>query len=177
MRRVLLSLAVVAMLAAACTGADPEADPSPTPSSASPSVSPTPTESSSAPPRAETAVEFIKRWITVGDEMQRTGDSSSYRSISRRCPPCLDFAGSIDAIYAAGGWVKTEGWEIKRVLRVSGSGNRRVVRAEVLSSPTTYVDRKGGDQKSFPGGRLIEVFEVERVGSSWQMRLYSEVPQ
>ena len=167
----------VCLLLAGCSDPEPSPTPTPSPSSSSMVVSPSPSESSSAPPRAETPVQFIKRWIELGNQMQVTGDTTGFRGVSRSCEPCDSLAQRVEGIYRAGGWVQTDGWRLLKVRKIAGTKEHPVVDVEVLSSPTTFVEELDGEEQSFPGGKLIERFELVKVRKEWRMQLYSELSQ
>ena len=128
----------VCLLLAGCTDPEPSPTPTPSPSSSSMVVSPSPSESSSAPPRAETPVEFIKRWMRLDEAMQNTGEKEAFLKVSGNCEPCQRLASRVDGIYSNGGEVSTTGWSLKEVLRIAGTSQRPVIDARVIAAPTTY---------------------------------------
>ena len=68
--------------------------------------SPTPTSTSTSPtPDAETPEEFVRRWVEVSNEMQNTGKTGEYRSLSRGCRPCTAVADQVEGYFGAGGYV------------------------------------------------------------------------
>lgn len=150
--------AVGVLLAALALGACDDEPPPPNPSeSATLPTSPSPSESSSSPPEAESPQEFIRRWIGLQTGMQNTGETEEFRQASRGCQPCDSFADRVDRIYAAGGYVTTDGWTPTSFQRVSQQGEVVVYRVAIRNALTTYAEKKGGPDKTLPAGDgLIE---------------------
>jgi hypothetical protein len=159
-RSIVLGLAG-AVLLAGCQG-EPE-----------PKVEPTSSESSSAidpseQPERQTAEEFVRAWVELHTEMQNTGETKRFESVSVGCQPCESFADRIAAISAAGGYVRTDGWRIES-LRCTGSSGRKRCDAEVVSAPTTYREQERAKEKHLGGGELSVVFELRRLQGAWNM--------
>ena len=148
----------VALLLAGCTDPEPSPTPTPSPSSSSMVVSPSPSDSSSAPPRAETPVEFIKRWVQVHTEMQNTGDTREFRRLSKGCQACEGLADQIDEIYAKGGFVETDGWTVLDVDRLGTGRRSRTYLVEIDNAVTRYAEKAGGEVKTLPAGNAVERF-------------------
>jgi len=166
---------VVALLVSGCTGEDPATAPtsSPTPSPAtSPSAS-----TSSAAPQAESAEDFIRRWVEVNARMQNTGDTKEFLAMSRGCDPCASVAARVKGIYRAGGFVKTDGWSVVRVRERTSSGRALAIVVEIDSSPTRYSESAQAAEENLPGGQLVERFDIQRDGQTWRMSNFSEVAQ
>jgi len=134
--------------------------PSPTPSSTSSEPSPT--------QEAETPEEFVRRWVEVSNEMQNTGETEAYRSISRGCRPCMAVADQVEGYFEAGGYVKTGGWSITSVkLSKPGAKGRVTATVEVESAPTEYKESADADAQTLEGGSVIELMTIEPLGESW----------
>ena len=129
------ALALAAALVLAGCQDEPEPRFEPTPSASS---SPTDPETSEEP-QAQTAEEFIEEWVDLHTEMQNTGETDAFLEASSGCRPCNKFADRIGAIYAAGGFVKTDGWTVDRTQCV-GPAQQTRCDADVRSSPTEYRD-------------------------------------
>ncbi len=114
-----LAALVMGIAVTGCTGDEPQPDPTPIVASPTESPSESPTPSESAPPEAESAKDFIRRFVAVQNEAQVTGDVKEYRSLQRKCPPCMSLADRVESIYADGGWIKTDGWKIRAIRRES----------------------------------------------------------
>src|SRR3954464_4956697 len=126
-RRILVgTLAVPLLLLSACGGNDSVADPPV--SSATASSDPT------GPPQRETAEHFIRRWAAEDTRIQKTGETSKFRTMSDGCKGCLELADLVDRIYRGGGYIHTKGWQVRRIA-VAG---RRTFDLFVFSAATTY---------------------------------------
>ncbi len=121
----LTALTAVLLSLSACNG-DPEpqvADPTSEPPTSEPTTSPTATESTptepptSEPPEKETAQEFLRRWQEAANEMQVSGVSDKFRALNADCESCDVFAGNVDRIYEAGGFIRTDGGTISGIER------------------------------------------------------------
>jgi hypothetical protein len=166
-----LALAVVGpLLLAGCSG-DPEPTPNiPDPTSSSPTPSPTDSET----PEVESAEEFIRRWVDVNTAMQATGDVGEYVALSRRCKPCKQTAERVEAIYANGGFIETEGWLIDRVIDRTGSGDSPVLDLRITSTPTKYRESADAPTESFEGGRIVMRVRLND-GEPWQVIQLTQV--
>jgi hypothetical protein len=164
-QRLLASLACCGLLAlAGCSDDSSSAgpDPSPTAESSSPSPSPTDTQDS------ETPEEFVRAWVDLSNEMQNSGETENYRAISSRCRPCIAVADQVESYFAAGGHVRTDGWDI-RTIEISAAGPKDQVTAtvDVDVAPTEYLEAAGGDVKHLDGGHVVELLTLEPEKESW----------
>ena len=158
-RRALALTVTVPLLLAGCS--DPA---EPTPKMPEPtSSSPSPTESET--PEVESAEDFIRRWVEVDRAMQNTGETREYSAISARCDACMSVAERVEGIYKAGGYVKTRGLNILKLIDQSGPTGRRVYDVRVQSSPTVLKESANGKEQRLPGGIL-----------TYRMRLNPQAP-
>ncbi len=158
-----VSVSSSSLLLAGCEGDAPAPSPSVSPPSSS-AVSPS--ESTSPSAKAETAEEFIRRWIEAQTAMQNSGDTSEFRSLSKGCEPCAGLAKQVDQIYADGGFVKTDGWTPTAFKRVAQKGNTMTLRVQIDNAVTTYAERSGGPTKTLRSGDgLIEFRLKGRAGA------------
>ena len=151
-----LSLALTPALAA-CAG-DAITPPPLTPATSTVS-SPTPTE------QPETAEEFIRRWVQAGDEMQRTGDTKQFRSITVGCESCREFDVAVERIYADGGRINYDGTKLVTVRRVYGA----TYDVKVIESPTTYTDSATGPTHRLNGGAVTYRLRLRQGVSGWEL--------
>ena len=171
MKRFLAALACCGLLGlSSCSddsssSADP---PSPTPTSTSSEPSPT--------QAAETAEEFVRRWVEVDREMQNSGDTAEYLRISRECRPCKAVADQVEGYYSAGGYVKTDGWSIKS-LKVAGTEKRASVTIDVVSAPTRYVESEGEPEQELAGGRGNYLLTLLAEDATWVLTDLEAVAQ
>ena len=166
------ALALPLALSGALTacGGDPVAPPPLTPATFTAS-SPTPTE------QAETAEEFIRRWVAVDTKMQNTGDTAGYRAISEpMCTACDGLADQIEAIYGRGGIVQTDGFEIVAIDR-RGVGSPATYDVSVHSAPTSVKPRSGAAWQHLNGGDFTYELVLSRTPGSWKIRSIAQVAQ
>jgi hypothetical protein len=163
-QRLLASLACCCALALAGCSDDSSssAGPDPSPSVSSSESSPSPTETDDA----ETPEAFVRRWVDVDREMQNSGHTGEYRRLSSKCRPCLEVADQVEGYYAAGGYVKTDGWTI-RSSKTSRSPGSASVTIKVTSSPTEYVESAGGKVQHLEGGEGSYILSLMTARDSW----------
>jgi len=171
--RSLAALAVPLVLLVSCTNDDPDPILAPSVSPTPTSDEPSPTETASEEP--ESPEEFIERWVKIYNDMQTTGDTSEYRAASQGCGPCEGVADQIETIHGGGGEVRTEGWDVLALQELAGSADEPVLDVRIRSAPTRYTETPSGPVQTFPGGRFIERFELERVDGSWNVRNTAQV--
>ena len=161
MKRFLAALTCCGLLALSSCSDDSSssADP-PTPSSTSSEPSPT--------QAAETPEEFVRRWVDLNTSMQNTGNTKAFRKISSKCRPCLSTADQVDAIYKAGGYVKTDGWTAKSI-KASEPGTNGDVQLTIAvnSAPTEYKESSGGQIQRLEGGDFRELMSIAPNGDTW----------
>lgn len=170
-RRALALAISVPLLLAGCTD-----EPEPTPKMPDPTTSsstPTPTETET--PEAESAEDFIRRWVAVNTDMQNTGDVDEYLALSRQCEPCLQTAERIRQMYANGGFVRTEGWMVRRIIDRSGATGGPVLDLRIESSPTEFKERAGAKTESLPGGDIVMRVRLSR-DAPWHVVRLTQVP-
>jgi hypothetical protein len=164
----LLVLPVLLVLLAACGGGgDSVADPPVSPSSTS--------SSPTVPPKHESPQAFIRRWAAEDTRMQNSGETSTFRSLSRGCSGCKAVADRVDAIYAAGGNVRTRGWAIVRDYQSAQHGQSRTVELIVDSAPTAYVPSQGASVKHLQGGREHFQVLIAPASGSWVVTRFVQV--
>ena len=163
MKRFLAALTCCGLLALSSCSDDSSSSADP------PSPTPTSTSSEPSPTQAvETPEEFVRRWVGVSNEMQNTGETKTYRSISRGCRPCMAVADQVEGYFEAGGYVKTGGWSITSMnLSKPGANGRVTATVEVESAPTEYKESADADAQTLEGGSVIELMTIEPLGESW----------
>ena len=145
---------------------------------ASGSSSPDPTGATTSPSptvRAESAEEFIRRWVREDIAMQNSGRTERFLALSDTCRGCAGLARFVEDTYAAGGFVRTQGWLILSIERV------RVTEmplpsytVRVDSRPTEYRERAGAQIQRLDGGRFTYRFDLVRRGGAWFLGEYLE---
>lgn len=170
-RRALALTIAVPVLLAGCSD-----DPEPTPKIPEPtSSSPSPTEPASEEPEAESPEEFIRRWVEANTRMQNSGEIDEYSTLSSQCRPCLKTAQRIEQIYANGGFVKTDGWIVGKVIDRSGATGNPVLDLEIESSPTTFKERADAETQRLPGGDIVMRVRLTPT-DPWQVVRLTQVP-
>jgi len=160
------TLGCLALLLSACGGGDDSvADPPVSPATSSP------TESA----QHESVEQFIRRWAAEDAQMQNTGDTSDFRTMSRGCDGCDAVADRVDSIYEAGGSVHTGGWTVLRLTQSVQNGKTRTIELLVDSAPTTYTPSKGAAPNHLEGGREHFQIEVRPTGNSWVVVEFVEI--
>ncbi|MBO0844254.1 MAG: hypothetical protein J2P22_02410 [Nocardioides sp.] len=153
------ALAAPLLLLPACGGGDPSgAD---RPIASAPPTSPSPTK----PPKQESPEHFIRRWAAEDTRIQKTGDTSRFREMSKGCRGCLKLANLVDRIYSAGGFITTEGWRITRI-SASDSGSYDLF---VNAAATTFAEKEGGQVHHLPSGPAHFQLRLKRNGSTWNV--------
>lgn len=169
--------ALVASLAlSACNGGDDPADPTSTwtPSGTidAPSTSP-PTASLTEAPEDETARQFIRRWVELGNQMQATGDTSAFLAVAGPdCDSCQKFADQISAIYGDGGYIQGG---TERILSLKPDSRTQWV-VTIDSVPTKYVERDGAKPKTLPGGKYKSRLYLAHINGRWIVGATEGVP-
>ncbi|MFN8196324.1 MAG: hypothetical protein U0R80_18815 [Nocardioidaceae bacterium] len=168
---------MAALLAAALLslGGCGDDDPPPPPPSSSTPTSPSPTTSSPTS-QAESAEEFIRRWVDEDIKMQNSGETVEFLAMTSKCGPCSKLAQAVNRFYAAGGYVKTQGWEILSVERLPATAaGTRLMLVRVDGHPTEYRESSDGPVRRLPGGRTQFQFTLIKSEQSWLVRDYVEV--
>ena len=130
-------------------------------------ASPTAPSSSPAPlSEAEEAEALIRQWAVLDAEMQNTGETAAYLTItSEECTSCRRAAESIEKLYADGGKIELPG---KRILRVRESprypAKERIYEGRYIAEPSRYRESPEGPWKQFDGGETADDFAVVREG-------------
>ncbi|WP_157417086.1 hypothetical protein [Nocardioides sp. Iso805N] len=175
MRRSPLLLVSLAILLTGCGGGTQDIADGPSPA-ASPTTSMPATPSTSAtiatPPAHESAKQFIRRWIQVNTEAQRTGDLTALDSLNEPgCESCKSFARAVTRIYAAGGTIEAADTEILSIAR--HPDGQYYTRERV--PPSRYRESARAKWTKFTGGTDTQIYLVARVGDLWRMAKYSEL--
>ena len=159
-RRALAVAAALPLLLAGCSEGEAEPkmpDPSPSSSSSTPTAEPTVEQ--------ESPEEFVRRWVRADREMQNSGEVDDYLALSKRCKPCKSVAERVQAIFEAGGYVKTDGLVIRRITDNSGGDGPKVLDVSVRSSPTVLKESADAEPQTLPGGDVV-----------YRMRLSPQAP-
>lgn len=177
MRHSPLLLASLAIVLTGCGGGteDVADGPSPTPSpTGSVPTTPAPSATISTPPAHETAEQFIRRWQSVADAMQLSGETATFDDLNEpSCRSCAAFRAHITGIYAAGGHVEVRPTRIASIHELPNGTFH--VRQEI--DPSRYQERAGSAWKTFPGGEVTQVVELRHTKTGWRLAEYSQLAE
>ena len=114
---------------------------------------------------------FARYWIDTLNEATTSGDTKQLKRISQpSCEVCTDFAKRLDDIYANGGRVETEGFQVKQIANEAnveppGAG----VSVILTATPQTVVESKGAKPRKIEGGDVRFRLIMLRQGEHWEM--------
>lgn len=150
----------------ACNGGDDPDDPksSGTPSEPTSAPSTPTTDPLTEAPKGETARQFIRRWVELGNEMQATGNTEAFLAVTGPdCDSCKKFANQMSQIYRNGGAVRGGRERLSDMKRETGAV--WVVRR--VAEPSEYTESTDGELKKFPGGDYRSRIILARVDGKW----------
>lgn len=161
-----MGLALLVVLSG-CAEEEPEPIMPDPPATSTTTSSPT-TEPTAEP---ETAEEFIRRWVAESLRMQTTGDTDTYRKMTKPCEPCRSFADQVEALYSEGGRAEIDTFEAVRIKQQAEGINEYLV--VTRASETRIYDSSGAVQDSYTGGQQgLSVYLTQAGRGSWQVRQY-----
>jgi hypothetical protein len=177
MTRLVVGALALLLALAGCDG-DPKAEPSTPPTSSSVSTTPSPS-APMLPSAAEAntkagAIAFVKHYVEVQNFAARTGDTSTFRTLSlASCEECRSIVRRIERVYAHGGRIEGEGWLTRSAVGMSnapGPTDLRYVIARLEIEPQVIVESPGASPSSFAGNdRLLMTFGLARSPEGWQL--------
>lgn len=163
-RRVVAAFAVCSSLAVTAGCAEDEPEPR-MPEQTSSAPSPTPAETSDEPEQ-ESAEDFIRRWVEVGDEMQVTGETAKFLAISRGCADCAAIADYVTRIYDRGGSVEFPGSEVSRLER---TGDERSFELDLKTPETLILSASGAVDEKLPQGVGKYLISISKRHGQWNV--------
>lgn len=165
-RRALALTAVVPLLLSGCSD-----DPVPQPKMPDPPPSSSPTPTASETVEAESAEEFIRRWVEVVDEMQTTGKVAEFKRLSRNCQACIGVADQVESIYAAGGSIEVANTSVAFLERVE---SKPPTFHMDLDTPETVVRAKDGSvDRRLPAGVGKYLVTLNGEPGAWFVAAYA----
>lgn len=171
---------VIGLLAACGGGGDGDATAPMSPGAPSPSSSASSSRTTVAPrpdltvaPPGETAEQFIRRWIELGNRMQTTGETEAYLDVAGPdCDTCREFARRIGDVYSAGG--QSRGGEETILALKDEAPTQWVLR--IRAAPAVYRERPGGPEKRLSGGEYRSRVYLAEVSGRWIVGATEELP-
>lgn len=131
----------------------------------------------SDPPARERPEHFIRRWAEAEKQMENTGQTATYLSMSRQCRSCRQLASDIHRFYGAGGFAHWSGWEILAIKSSGSHGGNDVYVVKVNSGPTAYRESATSPIKHLAGGEARHQLVLKPSGSSWLIIQKAQVAQ
>lgn len=159
---------LVSGLLVGCGGDEPSADPTPIFSEATSSPSPSPTLSD-----REIQEALIARWVTLRDEMWRTGDGSKYREFAPLCQGCLDEAKRAEGIYTEGGYFRTSGNKLGAIVQVGSDSQSAAYRFTLEYAPIRFRESADSAPRLVPGGTELRSIQFVRPEGDWSILFVS----
>lgn len=147
------------------SAATPDASPSASPSASAASGSPVPTRA----PAGESAEAFIRRWLALEVEMERSGETSAYDAVSNLCSSCRATSERVRDIYSAGGRVEPGGETVLGIQELPSKAGTQTFRVEVSVRPTRYQVSSSAKPQRFKGGRSAYKVSVRRGSRGWNV--------
>jgi len=166
-RFLLLSLLLCTTLLTAC-----EDQPEPKivePTSTAPPTTSSTVPTTSAPPKRETAKQFVIRFQNEEALMKETGDATTYRTLSIRCSDCANLADAVEDIYTDGGRLVGKAPKISKVHRVGKVRDVWIFEFDYSAAPSRVLNENGKVITHFSGGELRFQINVRRVNGDWQV--------
>lgn len=117
------------------------------------------------------AEQFVGFWTDALNQATSSGDTEKFRSLSAdACRACGDFANQLDKLYAAGGRVESDGWEINKVVPEAGATDNEVgLMVTFTVSPQKVYQSEDAKAQKFEGGNQGFRFHLVREQGEWQV--------
>jgi Family of unknown function (DUF6318) len=118
------------------------------------------------------AEQFVGFWTDTLNEATTSGETEQLKSLSAdACKACGDFATQLDRIYAAGGRVESEGWEIHKIVPEAGATDDEVgLMVTFTVSPQKVYESEDAKAQTFEGGNQGFRFHLVREQGEWQVQ-------
>ena len=118
------------------------------------------------------AEQFASYWVDTLNKATVTGKTAKLKGLSAKsCTTCADFASQLDKIYANGGHVETDGWQVKTAVPETGlpKGEAGMKMAVIVAPQSVYMT-KGSKPEQHKGGPLTFRLVLTRTGDHWLIK-------
>ena len=118
------------------------------------------------------AEQFVGYWTDTLNTETASGETEDLKALaSPECQACTDFATQLDQIYADGGRVESEGWEINKIVPEAGATDDEVgLLVTFAVSPQKVFESEDAKPQKFEGGNQGFRFHLVRDEGTWQVQ-------
>ena len=118
------------------------------------------------------AEQFVGYWTDTLNEATTSGETADLKALAAPgCQACTDFAAQLDDIYAGGGHVESEGWEINKIVPEAGASDDEVgLLVTFAVSPQKVYESEDAKAQEFEGGNQGFRFHLVRDEGTWQVQ-------
>jgi hypothetical protein len=166
--RLATRLAAPLLLLAGCGSDNSVADPPP--------LSP-PTSYPTHAPQRESPEHFIRRWAQVERQMENTGHTAVYLSLSTGCRACRVLAHTVAQSYAHGGYIHWGGWHIRSIRVYPPRADSVSLEVHSISAPTTYKTASGRRELHLDGGPITYLLTLTPRSGPFHVSAKAQVGQ
>ena len=102
-----------------------------------------------------------------------SGKTAKFKALaSKSCTRSADFAAQFDKIYADGGHVETDGWQVKTAVPrdVRLPKGEAAMKMAVIVAPQSVYPTKGSKPEQHKGGPLTFRLVLTRTGDHWLIK-------
>ena len=92
---------------------------------------------------------FVKRWLAAEVHMQNTGRTGPYLAANPECSTCRTLARFVKKYYAAGGYIRWNGYQIRSIGFTASQGGG-IVTVHAQAAPETIKVSSAEAAKHFP---------------------------
>jgi hypothetical protein len=111
----------------------------------------------------------------VEKQMENTGNTATYLRLSSQCRSCRQLASDVAKFYAAGGFVKWQGWRIISIKPYANSAKHNVYAMRAQSAPTIYQQASTSAKQRLPGGVATDLVTISRTPSGWRVAGFTKL--
>ncbi len=177
-RRLIATLLLLPALASCSDDPDSSGSGDPT-SSVTPEPTPTetpPTEPAEAGDRTKAGAKaFVEYWVETLNYAASTGDTVGFSSLaSDACRSCVEINDLIANTYDKGGYIRSDGWRVVKVVSVESSARRMTVQADLEFAPETIVASDGAEPQERSGSTEGATFILSWAADRWKLQQFAQ---